>query len=174
MLPDEEDPEQNDARINALYGTLMAGGYGVEWYFGYASPQSDLTCEDFRSRDLFWDQNRHARHFFENYLPFWKMVPADGLTRDSLSFCLALVDEVYAVYLPQSSGGTRGPGGTSIQLGDSGKQYSVRWFNPRTGEAMLEGSTRTVLADGMVQLGDPPPDLAAGHANDWLVLIQRE
>ena len=65
LLPDIEDPEHHDARGNALYGTLMGGGFGVEWYFGYASPHSDLTCEDFRSRDLFWDQNRHALWFFE-------------------------------------------------------------------------------------------------------------
>jgi hypothetical protein len=55
LLPDAEDPEHNLARDRALWGVLMAGGYGVEWYFGYASPHSDLTCQDFRSRDLFWD-----------------------------------------------------------------------------------------------------------------------
>jgi len=71
LLPDKEDPEHNFARGNALWGTLLAGGFGVEWYFGYASPNSDLTCEDFRSRDLFWDQNKHALHFFENEIPFW-------------------------------------------------------------------------------------------------------
>lgn len=53
LLPDDEDMEHNNARANALWGNLMAGGYGVEWYFGYASPNSDLTCQDFRSRDLF-------------------------------------------------------------------------------------------------------------------------
>ncbi|MDX1285411.1 MAG: DUF5060 domain-containing protein, partial [Draconibacterium sp.] len=61
LLPDAEDMEHNLARSNAMWGTLMAGGYGVEWYFGYDSPHSDLTCQDFRSRDLFWDQNRYAR-----------------------------------------------------------------------------------------------------------------
>jgi len=79
LLPDDEDPEHNLARANALWGTLMAGGFGVEWYFGYASPNSDLTCEDFRSRDLFWDQNRHALHFFEKEIPFWEMAPANQL-----------------------------------------------------------------------------------------------
>ena len=33
----------------------MAGGAGVEYYFGYSLPENDLLCEDFRSRDRSWD-----------------------------------------------------------------------------------------------------------------------
>ena len=47
-----------DGRKNALWGTLMAGGWGNEYYFGYAHDHSDLTLEDFRSRDLWWDYPR--------------------------------------------------------------------------------------------------------------------
>ena len=72
LLPYDEDREHNLARGNALWGTLMAGGFGVEWYFGYDSPNSDLSCQDFRSRDLFWDQNRYALQFFKQ-IPFWEM-----------------------------------------------------------------------------------------------------
>ena len=97
-MPDDEDPEHNFARGRALWGTLMAGGFGVEWYFGYASPNSDLTCQDFRSRDLFWDQNRYALQFFNNHIPFWEMEPSDDLTSDDVSYCLAKEGEVYAVY----------------------------------------------------------------------------
>jgi hypothetical protein len=47
--------DQDDIRRGTLWGNLMAGGAGVEYYFGYQRPQSDLTCQDFRSRDLMWD-----------------------------------------------------------------------------------------------------------------------
>ncbi|MEM1062962.1 MAG: DUF5060 domain-containing protein, partial [Planctomycetota bacterium] len=43
-----------DGRKNALWGTLMAGGWGNEYYFGYGHAHSDLTLEDFRSRDDWW------------------------------------------------------------------------------------------------------------------------
>lgn len=35
LVPDEVDPEHNDARINGLWGAFMAGAWGTEWYFGY-------------------------------------------------------------------------------------------------------------------------------------------
>ena len=64
LLPDEDDPAHNDGRINALWGCLLAGGAGNEWYFGYKHAHSDLTCQDWRSRDLWWDQCRIALEFF--------------------------------------------------------------------------------------------------------------
>lgn len=164
LLPDEEDPEHNLARERALWGVLMAGGYGVEWYFGYASPHSDLTCQDFRSRDLFWDQNRYARRFFNQYVPFWEMEPADDLTTDQSSYCLAKKDAVYVVYLPV------GVETTSIDLGNSGQEYLVKWYNPRQGGDLQTGSVESVKATGAVKLGFPPIE----KENDWVALLKRK
>jgi hypothetical protein len=163
LLPDDEDPEHDLARGNALWGTLLAGGFGVEWYFGYASPNSDLTCEDFRSRDLFWDQNRHALHFFETYIPFWEMVPANELLGTIAGFCFAKTDETYVVYRPMSAETTR------LDLGNSGKEFSVQWYDPRNGDTMMEGSVTTVVGNGIQSLGNPPTDLE----KDWVVLVKK-
>ncbi|WKN42405.1 DUF5060 domain-containing protein [Tunicatimonas pelagia] len=162
LLPDNEDPTHDLARSNALWGTLMASGYGVEWYFGYNSPNSDLTCEDFRSRDMFWDQNRFARQFFEDHLPFWKMKPADELTSDTTSYCLALENEIYAVYLPTAQ---QSP---SINLGDSGGKFSVMWYNPRQGGDLQTGSIPKVTASNDTGIGYPLTDREA----DWVALIK--
>jgi hypothetical protein len=162
LLPDDEDMEHNLARSNALWGTLMAGGYGVEWYFGYASPNSDLTCQDFRSRDLFWDQNRHARRFFENFLPFWEMEPADDLTIDTTSYCLAKNDEIYAVYLHP------GEQTCSLDIGKTGKEFTVHWYDPRNGGDLHVGSLESVIANGTVPLGYPPVE----KDKDWVVLVR--
>jgi len=76
LITDDEDPDHDNARINGLWGTFLAGGCGTEWYFGYQHPQSDLTCEDWRSRDKFWDQGKIALDFFHrNEIPFWNMRP---------------------------------------------------------------------------------------------------
>ena len=40
VLPDEEDPDHDIPRTQALWGNLMGGGSGVEWYFGYQYPRS--------------------------------------------------------------------------------------------------------------------------------------
>lgn len=164
LLPDDEDMEHNLARQRAMWGTLMAGGYGVEWYFGYASPNSDLTCEDFRSRDLFWDQNKHTRIFFEEHLPFWKMEPADELITDTLSYCLAAKDEVYAVYRPQFKDAS------TLDLGTSGKAFNIKWYNPRTGGDLVVGSEEKVTANGVMSIGSPPEDLD----QDWISLLTVE
>ncbi|WP_396635689.1 DUF5060 domain-containing protein [Maribacter sp. R77961] len=163
LLPDDEDPEHNLARGNALWGTLLAGGFGVEWYFGYASPNSDLTCEDFRSRDLFWDQNRHALHFFENEIPFWEMAPANELLGENPGFCFAKTDETYIVYRHMSAETT------SLDLGNSGKEFSVQWYDPRNGGALLEGSITTVVGNGIQSLGNPPSE----QNKDWVVLLKK-
>jgi hypothetical protein len=161
LLPDDEDMEHNLARGNALWGTLMAGGYGVEWYFGYDSPNSDLSCQDFRSRDLFWDQNRYALHFFKQ-IPFWEMSPADELTSDQKSFCLAKTDNIYVVFLPMELKTT------SLDIGTSGKEFSIQWYNPRSGGAFVNGSVVKVKANGKVKLGFPPVD----RDKDWVILLK--
>ena len=58
-------------RKYALWGNLMAGGSGVEWYFGYELPHSDLNCEDWRSREKVWEFSRFALNFFQDHLPDW-------------------------------------------------------------------------------------------------------
>lgn len=161
LLPDDEDPEHDLARSNALWGTLMAGGFGVEWYFGYASPNSDLTCQDFRSRDLFWDQNRHALSFFQQ-IPFWEMSPRDELTTDDQSYCFASQDKVYVVY---QHGGQEA---ITIDLGTTGIEYTISWFDPRNGGDLMEGSVKTVEAKGLVSLGYAP----IMKDKDWVILLQ--
>ena len=164
LLPDDEDMEHNLARQNALWGTLMAGGYGVEWYFGYQSPHSDLTCQDFRSRDLFWDQNRYARKFFEQYLPFWNMEPADVLTLDQQSYCLAEKGNVYAVFLPMEQETT------SLDLKDVNGKFQIKWYNPREGGATSSGEVTQVNGGSVISLGLPPSQTE----KDWVVLIEKQ
>ncbi|MHC4301151.1 MAG: DUF5060 domain-containing protein, partial [Planctomycetota bacterium] len=56
VVPDANDPTHDDPRKLALWGNLMAGGSGVEWYFGHRFPHMDIDCEDWRTRDVMWDQ----------------------------------------------------------------------------------------------------------------------
>ncbi len=71
---------QHKVRKQTLWGTLMAGGAGNEYYFGYQFAQNDIVCEDWRSRDQSWDYCRIAIEFFHRReIPFWEMQNADEL-----------------------------------------------------------------------------------------------
>ncbi|APY11593.1 DUF5060 domain-containing protein [Seonamhaeicola sp. S2-3] len=165
LLPDDEDSEHNYARGRAMWGTLMAGGYGVEWYFGYASPNSDLTCQDFRSRDLFWDQNRYALKFFNTYIPFWEMEPSDNLViSKDVSYCLAKKGEVYVVYTESCTDNI------TLDLRSVEGEFLIKWYDPRNGGTLKKGSLVKVQGLKKVNLGKPP----FNYKNDWVVLVQKK
>ncbi len=157
----------DDIRIRTLWGNLMAGGAGVEYYFGYRLPENDLVCEDFRSRDRSWDYCRIALGFFRDHaIPFQDMRNADALVgnpkRANGRWCLAKPGEVYVVLLPQG-------GACDLDLTGATGTFTVRWFDPRSGGAMQDGPVTTVTGGGMVNLGQPPHD----GDKDWLVVVRR-
>jgi hypothetical protein len=160
-LPDIADPSHDTIRYKVLWGNLMAGGAGVEWYFGYRFPHSDLSCEDWRSRSNLWDQTRIALKFFRDYLPFEEMINADELTSDPNDYCFAKEGEVYVLYLPVGKA-------ADIKL-PKGK-YSLQWFNPRKGGDLLSGTVRPISGGGIVSTGNPPGD----DFKDWVCLIRSE
>ncbi len=159
LVTDIEDPTRDLPRKNALWGALMAGGAGVEWYFGYRHPESDLTCQDWRSRDNMWDQCRHALKLFRG-IPFHEMVNDNELSSNEDSYCFAKANEVYAVYLKNG-------GSTELDLTGVSGRFSISWFNPRIGSTWIPD---TILQGGsLVSLGFPP----TWKNQDWAVLVQK-
>jgi hypothetical protein len=157
----------HDIRKHTLWGNLMAGGAGVEYYFGYLLPENDLVAEDLRSRDRSWDYCRIALEFFRTEkIPFWEMVTTNALvgntTDDNSKFCFAKPGELYLVYVP--SGGS-----TDLDLSGVKGTFRVKWFNPRTGGKLLNGAVRSVKGGAKASLGAPPAE--AGE--DWLVVVRR-
>jgi hypothetical protein len=146
--------------MNGLWGHFMAGGWGTEWYFGYQHAHSDLTCQDYASRDLFWDQGKVALDFFaENKIPFWEMESHDELVSTEKDYAFAKPGEIYVFYLKK---------GTSIvDLSAASGQLSVQWYNPRTGGELQNGSKKSVKAGTRVDLGTAPSE----KDKDWVVLV---
>lgn len=158
---------EHEVRKQTLWGHLMGGGAGVEYYFGYQYVENDLVCEDWRSRDHSWDYCRIAINFFHDHdIPFWEMHNHDALVgnteHDNSKYCFAMPGETYLVYLP--SGGT-----TDLDLSQASGEFGVQWFNPRSGGELAEGDVPKVTAGKAVALGNPPSD----EELDWLVLIRK-
>ncbi|MEN8201839.1 MAG: DUF5060 domain-containing protein [Bacteroidota bacterium] len=158
-MPDSHDANHDTIRANCLWGTLLAGGSGVEWYFGYRFPHNDLECEDFRSRANWWKQSAIATQFV-NEFPLEDMRCMDELVQHKGTYCLAKPGEIYMVYLPAGSKNVH------LRL-ESGTKLSVRWFDPRNGSEALEGSVASISGAGIRSLGNPPSD----PEKDWVVIV---
>lgn len=158
VMPDSFDQAHDTVRHHALWGSLMAGAAGAEWYFGYRYPHNDLMCEDFRSRELWWQQTNIATQFFQSHLPFSEMTAANDLLSNENAYCLAKSGDTYAVYLPQ-----RGPCQITLPEGN----FSVRWFNPREGGKLFEGTVKTITGGTNISLGTIPGE----NEKDWVALI---
>jgi len=158
----------HDIRKYTLWGALLAGGAGVEYYFGYTLPQNDLGCEDWRSRDKSWNYCRIALDFFhDNHIPFWEMKNMDNLTgnlnNDNSKYCFSNPGKVYVIYLP--NGGT-----TDLNLGNKKGTYDISWYDPRQGGALQKGSMSEATGTGKISLGSPPSDISS----DWVILVRSE
>lgn len=156
-------PTVDQIRQQVLWGTLLAGGGGVEYYFGYRLPENDLQCEDWRSRDKSWDYGRIALEFFaREKIPVDRMTNADELVgnpqHDNSRYCFAEPGQLYLVYLPK--------GGTApLDLAGVRGDFSLAWFNPRAGGALQR--TTTVAGDTTIALTAPSSD-------DWLAVLRRK
>lgn len=167
LLPDTENPNHDLARRNGLWGTLMAGGWGNEWYFGYKHEHSDLTCEDYRSRDLFWDQAHNALQFFaNNNIEYWNMTNHNELVvnqdNDNTIYCLAKQNHTYVVYLNNAIT-------ANLDLSESNYPYKVMWYNPKIGGKLISSKIKKVQGGQKVDLGNAPKK----SQGDWVILLTR-
>ncbi|MEM6805735.1 MAG: DUF5060 domain-containing protein [Bacteroidota bacterium] len=161
-LPDAKDPGHDTIRQDVLWGAYMAGAAGVEWYFGYQHPNNDLNCEDWRSRDILWDQTRHAMDFFNNHLPYAEMENMDEITSAENDFVLGKAGEIYAIYQPAN-------GKTEIDLSGQAGSYSVDWYDPRNGGGLQKGSLSEISGASLANIGNPP----AMSEKDWVILLRK-
>jgi len=160
VMPDSFDEHHDTIRQHCLWGTLLAGGSGVEWYFGYRYPHNDLNLEDFRSRANWWKQSTLATQFVSQY-SVEKMKSMDELVSIREVYCLANPGEVYLVFLPS---GTKNP---KLKL-EGDRTFTVKWFNPREGGELKNGSITQVKGEGFQLFGTPPTD----DDKDWVAVIQ--
>ncbi|MGV3560490.1 DUF5060 domain-containing protein [Larkinella arboricola] len=150
---------QNGIRQESLWGNLMAGGAGVEYYFGGNTGETDLAAEDFRSRAKMWRYNRLALEFFKTYVPVKDVTALSNVSR---GWVLGQEGKLYVVYLKN--------GGTANITLDTEDTYSIKWYDPRNGGNLQEGSVRSISGSGPQSIGIPP----ASANEDWVALIEVE
>ncbi|MEO0796206.1 MAG: DUF5060 domain-containing protein [Verrucomicrobiota bacterium] len=168
---DEQGPANQGVRVQSatdrkhvLWGNFMAGGAGVEYYINIDGANLDANTEDYRVISTMWTWSDYMVNDFitGNNIPFWDMANADNLTTTNNNHCLAKVGDTYVVHL--YNGGT-----TSLNLGGQTGDFEVKWFDPRNGGALQNGSVTTVTGGGNRALGSAPNN----SGSDWAVLVRR-
>jgi hypothetical protein len=122
-----------------------------------------MTCQDFRSRNAFWDYCRHALAFFaENDFAFEVMANHNEFVSgsgDNGNRCLAKIGDTYLIQL-------RAGGLHTLDLSGTTGSFTVKWFDPRNGGAAIPATD--LEGGGIASLGSPP----ASPAEDWIVLVK--
>ena len=138
-----------EMRHKVLYGTLMGGGYGVEYYYGYQTEASDLHAQDHRTREVKFKQAVIAKELFES-LDVKTMHSMDDFTSMEEDYVFGN-DEQMVVYMPKG-------GSTNIDLNGL---WSVEIMNPITGEKSLQKSKiRTLIS-------------APDRKQDWVLVLTK-
>jgi len=151
---------KTEARTRILWKTLIAGGPGVMWYGG---GQGDFKTENFNRFNTLFTWSRYAiiDFFKNNNIEFWKTVNSDNLVSGSAN-CLAEPGRTYVIYLENG-------GSTNVNLNGQTGSFSVQWFNPRNGGALLNGNVTQVTGGANRSIGNPP-----NAANsDWVALVRQ-
>lgn len=167
-VPDVDDPDHAGLRREVLWGSLLAGAGGVEWYFGANYPGNDLSLEDWRSRDAMWSITNHATKFLAE-LPVGEMEPCDHLLTGKSCYCLAQRGEVYVAYIPAAEEAVE------LNLESFSESFSVQWFDPATGETSSPSGDAeiTIQGPGLIPLNKPAMG-EGSSAKDWVALIQKQ
>ncbi len=153
---DAVDPTHDTLRRHALWGSIMAGGAGVEWYFGAHQEHNDLTAEDLRSRHNLWLQTKVALDFFNQHTRYWDMTPLPQRVDSPDIYAFGNPGQQYVLYIPAGEP-------ARLRVDGSGK-YTLSWFNPIEGGELI--SHHALLAGETLTLPAPPSDA------DWVAVIE--
>jgi hypothetical protein len=90
------------------------------------------------------------------------MTPTNHLTSTADDYCFAKEGDVYAIYLKNG-------GSTELDLGANTGPFHVRWYNPRVGGDLANGTITKINGPGKVSIGRSRSD----KDRDWVVLIRK-
>ncbi|MEO0795865.1 MAG: DUF5060 domain-containing protein [Verrucomicrobiota bacterium] len=153
-------------RRSKMWPFFMGGGSGFSWYIQKdgGGHGFDQRIEDFTIMKNALNWSRIARNFFES-LPVQKMQASKSLATSSkggTTLAFFQPGEIYTVY------NTANGGPLEIDLQGVDGEFSVEWFNPRTGD-YLAGDVAQVAGGKTTPLGSAPKE----KDQDWAVVLKR-
>ena len=133
----------------------------MEFYTG----NDDVKHIDYATYEDCWTAMGHAAKFMNANLAkeIADMKPKDNLAIGEDNWAIADEGQTYLLYLKNG-------GEANVDLSKAtGEEFSIQWYNPRTGGRLIEGHPKTVSGGGAnASLGTPPNSFD----QDWVVLLR--
>jgi hypothetical protein len=107
-----------------------------------------------------WTLSDYAVQFMRTYMPLPLVSNHNAITSATNDYCFGKPGVAYAIYLPD--------GATTNITVPTGEAYSVHWFNPRKGGALVTGTVASIKG-GTAAVGKPPVE----QTSDWVALLRR-
>lgn len=173
--PDVELPKQRNARDDrktirgqVLWGTMTGGGTGVEYYYGYDTGCSDLTCQDHRTRASKWEDAKFTLDFFREKIgkKVFDMEPINVHSGKSAPFIFGELGQTYVIYAHNGDP-------ISLKSGIDEASYKVEWYDPVSGERVDEITLKTKSDTGYKRGHLDIPAAPRDHENDWVLLVEK-
>ena len=124
---DGETPSLDDIRRSVWETTLAGAGWVNQNDPSFGWDARTAIAAKATARDRAYDYAGYCARFFnQSGVRFWEMAPRGQLA--STGICLARPGTEYVVYSPA------GGGFTMDLAAAAGKELTVRWFHPRTGD----------------------------------------
>jgi hypothetical protein len=147
-----------------FWKVVTAGGEGFSLYVAYNDPAySDVTVEDFAPMSAGLAPLRHGIRFFQ--LPEVNSLLPRMVTRDNLvssGYCFTEEGVIYVIY-------SKTPAGMTLNLSSVSGNFVVKWFDPRNGGALQNGTVANVNGGGVRSLGNPP----SATGSEWVALVRK-
>lgn len=161
----------DDLRSRVLYPGLFSGG-NISWYYGYDQDRG-MSLWKFQDREPMWKWMWYARKLLYEFPNRAEMIPGDELiVSQSHSGGKTQVyyqaGKTYLVYMANTTGGEN----AKINLSSAiGKNLTLQWYNPRTGE--YDGSAQVITPSSSFTIG-ASPKASSGDRDDWVVVIKSD
>ena len=140
---------------NSLWASLTAGAAGIQYY----SNNGDITEDNYTLWSGFFTRMRYAKDFLmDNNIPFWNMYNDDGAVSNGKM--LSDGSDNFVIFLENG-------GSTDINLPGT-KDFTVKWFDPRNGGALQDGSVTSLSSGSGQSIGDPPNNTGSS----WVVYVK--
>ncbi|GAA4281728.1 hypothetical protein GCM10022260_21490 [Gaetbulibacter aestuarii] len=140
----------------SLWASLTAGGAGIHYY----SNNGDITEDNYTLWSDFFNRMRYAKDFlYDNAIPFWNMFNDNDAVSTGRLFSDGT--ENYVIFLP-------GGGTADIDLTGS-SDFTIKWFDPRNGGALQDGSLSALSSGTAQSIGNPPNN----QDKSWVVYLKK-